>query len=355
MDIEQLLKLGIEQHASDVHIIPNQPPLYRVEGDLVPRNDLGVLSSDMTKKIIHSMMSDNDQSTFIKNLSVDMGVYYPELGNFRVNAFHQCQGIAAIIRILPEKVPTLDELLMPPIIKRLLMLPYGLILVTGPTGCGKSTTLAAMVDYINTMRTGHILTVEDPIEYMHQSKKGSVNQIQVGRDTLSFSAALRSSLRQDPDIIMLGEMRDLESIRLALIAAESGHLVISTLHSNTAATTISRIIDVFPTSERNRIRNLLSETIQGVLCQTLVKKIPSGRIAVLELMLATPAIRNLIREGTISHIESTLQTSSEYGMFTLEHHLKELLDKGLITQAEISTVSTSRENMKFNNAKKTAE
>lgn len=349
MDIETLLKSGLEKKASDLHIMPNRAPLFRIDGELQPVSEHeAVLPPQKTQELIFKLMTEDQLQIFQKDYAIDLAVNFPNIGNFRLNAFHTHNGIAAVLRVIPDKIPTLDELGMPPIIKRLLALPYGLILVTGPTGSGKSTTLASMVDYINNIKSSHIITIEDPIEYVHTSKKSSINQIQLGRDTKSFSAALRFSLRQDPNIIMIGEMRDLETIRLALTAAETGHLVLSTLHANSAAVTISRIIDIFPTAERNRVRNLLSETLQGVICQTLIKKANSGRTAACEVMLASPAIRHLISQGMNSHIESTIQTSGDLGMFTLEQNLKELVAKGLITQAAARVASSSRDSMKFN-------
>lgn len=347
MEIESLLKMGLEQRASDIHIIPSMPPLMRIDGDLIAAKDIESFTPEKTKELIYNMMTKEQQTMLEKKLSLDMAVYFPNIGNFRVNVFHQSLGVAAVMRVVPDKVPSYDELAIPPILKRLLVLPYGLILVTGPTGSGKSTTLASMIDYVNTIRPCHILTIEDPIEYIHKSKKASINQLQLGRDTKSFSSALRSSLRQDPNVIMLGEMRDLETIRLALTAAETGHLVLSTLHASSASITISRIVDIFPTAERNRVRNMLSETIQAVVCQTLVKKVNSGRAAAFEVMLATPAIRHLISQGMNSHIESTIQTSGDMGMFTLEQNLKELVAKGVVSQTASRLVTAHRDSMKF--------
>lgn len=352
MDIETILKLGLDQHASDLHIVPGMPLLFRIDGELIAAKDFEPFTPESAKQLLYSLMSPDQQATFEKRLVIDMSAYFSHLGNFRVNIFHQRKGIAGVIRVVPETVPTVDELGLPLILKRLLVLPYGLILVTGPTGSGKSTSLASMIDYINTIRAAHIITIEDPIEYIHTSKKSSINQLQVGRDAKSFAAALRSSLRQDPNVIMLGEMRDLETIRLALTAAETGHLVLSTLHASTAAVTVSRIIDVFPVAERDRVRNMLSESIQAVFCQTLVKRATTGRVAAFEVMLATPAIRHLISQGMHSHIESTIQTSGDMGMFTLEQNLKELVAKGIITQAASRIITSNRDSMKFNEGKK---
>lgn len=347
MQLEDLLKTALNQKASDLHVVPLMPPLLRIEGELGPAENYSVLSPDDTRNILFPILSEQNKIDFEKQLALDLAIFYPNLGNFRMNIFHQINGIEAVIRIVPAAIPTFDELGLPPIMKKLLTLPFGLVLITGATGSGKSSTLAAMIDYINTVKAGHIITIEDPIEYLHTSKKSSVTQLQVGRDTTSFSAALRSSLRQDPNVIMLGEMRDVKTVRLALTAAETGHLVLSTLHANSAAATINRIVDIFPISERDRARNTLSETIQGILCQTLVKKIKHGRTAAFEVMLATPGIRHIIAQGMHSHIESTIQTSGDIGMFTMETNLKQLASKGIISANTSRIASSSRDAMKF--------
>ena len=347
MEIERLLKKSLELKASDLHIVAGLPPAFRIDGDLILSTEEEVITSETAKRIFYEFMTEDQHKIFENDYSIDMALKVDQLGNFRVNIFHQNNGHAAVFRIVPEHVPTLDEIGAPPVLKRLLMMPHGIVLVTGPTGSGKSTTLAAMVNYVNSTRTSHIITIEDPIECIHESQKSTVNQLQIGRDTSSFASALRSSLRQDPDIIMLGEMRDLESIRLALTAAETGHLVLSTLHASTAAITISRIVDIFPTEERNRVRNILSETIQGVVCQSLVKKTTGGRTAAYEVLLATPAIRHLISQGMNSHIESTMQTSGDMGMFTLETSLKDLIGKGVISKTVGNAVLQSRDALKF--------
>lgn len=333
MEILDLLKYGSQQGASDLHLLPGLPPMLRVAGELAPIPDLPALTSEQTERIIYNVMGKEQQEAFEKHLSIDMAVTFQDIGHFRVSILHQLRGVAAVFRFVPVNVPTFEELNLPLVIKRLLSLSHGLVLVTGATGSGKSTTLAAMVDYINSNRSAHIITIEDPIEFTHTPKKSAINQLQVGRDTKDFATALRSSLRQDPDVIMLGEMRDLETIRLALTAAETGHLVLATLHASTSPLTISRIVDVFPSSEKKRVRNLLSETLQAVLCQKLVKRISGGRIAAFEIMLATPAIRHLIREDMISHMQSTIQTNGDIGMCTLEQNLQELVAKHLITHA----------------------
>lgn len=330
MEIGELLELSVKQHASDLHLAPGLPPMTRIDGDLCPMNNMAALDAESIKKLVYSVMDKNQQEEFGKTLEVDFATAVPSLARFRVNAFNQMNGIAAVFRVIPDKTPTLDELGLPPVFKQLLDLPNGLILVTGPTGSGKSTTLAAMVDYINANQASHIITIEDPIEFTHQSKKCLINQREVHRDTHNFATALRSALREDPDVILLGEMRDLETIRLALTAAETGHLVLATLHTSSAPRTINRVVDVFPAAEKDMIRNMLSESLQAVICQTLVKKREGGRVAALEIMLGTPAIRNLIREDKIAQMVTAIQTGSSSGMCTLDQYLQSLVDRNII-------------------------
>lgn len=333
MEMHELLELCVKKGASDLHLSSGLKPLIRVNGDLTPLMD-DVLDKDAIKMLVNSVMTKEQQQEFEKEWELDFATTVPSVASFRINAFYQQRGIAAVFRVIPDKIPTLDDLKLPPIFKPLLELPNGLILVTGPTGSGKSTTLAAMVDHLNTNRAEHIITIEDPIEFTHYSKKSLINQRQVHRDTHDFARALRSSLREDPDIILLGEMRDLETIRLALTAAETGHLVMATLHTSSAPRTINRIVDVFPAEEKNMIRNMLSESLQAVICQTLVKSTTGGRAAALEIMLGTPAIRNLIREDKIAQMYSAMQTSGEMGMVTLEQYLQKMTDDQQITQEE---------------------
>lgn len=347
MKIEELLKLSVSQHASDLHLLPELPPLMRIHGDLITVKDIPPLSSEESKMLIYSIMTKEQQHIFETHLVLDMAVFYPHIGNFRVSILHQLRGVAAVFRVIPENVPTFEELALPSILKRFLVLSHGLILVTGPTGSGKSTTLAAMIDYINMSKACHIITIEDPIEYIYYSKKSAINQLQVGRDTPDVATALRSSLRQDPDVILLGELRDLETIRLALTAAETGHLVLATLHASSAPLAISRTIDIFPTAEKNRVRNLLSETLQVVICQTLVKKITEGRVAAFEIMLATPAIRHLIRQDMITHMESTIQTNGDIGMCTMDQYLQDLVAKHVVSSATARGVTVNRESFVF--------
>jgi len=343
MELAQLLELSVKQKASDLHLSPQQPPLFRIDGELVPAKDIPPLDANTTKNLIYSVMSKEQQQEFETALELDFATLLPNVAGFRVNAFHQLLGVAGVFRVIPELIPTLDELELPPVFKQILELPNGLILVTGPTGSGKSTTLAAMVDHINTHQSSHIITVEDPIEFIHPSKKCLVNQRQIHRDTHDFAAALRSALREDPDVILVGEMRDLETIRLALTAAETGHLVLATLHTSSAPRTISRIVDVFSAAEKNIIRNMLSESLQGVICQTLLKKNSGGRVAALEIMLGSAAIRNLIREDKTAQMYTTIQTSAEMGMCTLDQYLQGLVGRKIIDANVAREVAVNKE------------
>ncbi len=345
MEIEELLKLGVKKHASDLHILPWMPPLLRIDGDLIPVEGASPLSPEETKQLIYAVMTESECALFEKNLVFEIALSFYHIGNFRVSIFHQINGVSGVFRVIPEHVPSFEELLLPAVLKNVLSAPHGLVLVTGPTGSGKTTTLAAMIDYINSGRANHIITIEDPIEFIHSSKKSAINQLQVGRDTPDIATALRSSLRQDPDVILLGELRDLETIRLALTAAETGHLVLTTFNASTAPLATSRIIDMFPTGEKNRVRNMLAETLQAVICQTLVKKLTGGRVAAFELMLATPAIRHLIRKDMVTHMETTIQTSGDIGMCTLEQYLQELVARRIISPTVARNVALSHRNL----------
>lgn len=331
-ELFNLLRASVEHKASDLHISPGQPPIMRINGDLTRITEFPVYDGAMTSSLIASVLDKVQLNVFETNLELDFSLLQPDIGAFRANIFHQQNGISAVFRVIPMEIPELDKLGTPPIIKEILDLSSGLILVTGPTGCGKSTTLAAMIDYINTKEQSHIITIEDPIEFMHHSKKSLVHQRQIFRDSTSFSAALRSALREDPDVILVGEMRDLETIRLALTAAETGHLVLATLHTSSAPRAITRMIDAFPTGEKNIIRNLISESLQTVITQTLVKKIDGGRVAAFEIMLGTPAIRNLIREDKTAQMYSVMQTSAKIGMCTMEQSLNDLVAKNITTK-----------------------
>ncbi|PWU31751.1 MULTISPECIES: type IV pilus twitching motility protein PilT [unclassified Pseudomonas] len=331
MDITELLAFSAKQGASDLHLSAGLPPMIRVDGD-VRRINLPPLEHKQVHALIYDIMNDKQRKDFEEFLETDFSFEVPGVARFRVNAFNQNRGAGAVFRTIPSKVLTMEDLGMGEVFKRVSDVPRGLVLVTGPTGSGKSTSLAAMLDYLNNTKYSHILTVEDPIEFVHESKKCLVNQREVHRDTLGFNEALRSALREDPDIILVGEMRDLETIRLALTAAETGHLVFGTLHTTSAAKTIDRIVDVFPAEEKAMVRSMLSESLQAVISQTLLKKIGGGRVAAHEIMIGTPAIRNLIREDKVAQMYSAIQTGGALGMQTLDMCLKSLVAKGLVTR-----------------------
>ena len=331
MDITELLAFSAKQGASDLHLSAGMPPMIRVDGD-VRRINLPSLDHKEVHSLVYEIMNDKQRKDFEEFLETDFSFEVPGVARFRVNAFNHNRGAGAVFRTIPSKILSMDDLGMGQIFKDLAMTPRGLILVTGPTGSGKSTTLAAMVDYINETKYDHILTVEDPIEFVHESKKSLINQREVHRDTLGFNEALRSALREDPDVILVGELRDLETIRLALSAAETGHVVFGTLHTSSAAKTIDRIVDVFPAEEKEMVRAMLSESLQGVVSQALMKKNGGGRVAAHEIMVGTPAIRNLIREAKIAQMYSAIQTGSSLGMQTMDQCLQNLVSKGIISR-----------------------
>ena len=333
MDITELLAFSAKQGASDLHLSSGLPPMIRVDGD-VRRINLPPMEHKEVHGLIYDIMNDKQRKECEEFLETDFSFEVPGVARFRVNAFNQNRGAGAVFRTIPSKVLTMEDLGMGQVFKDISSVPRGLVLVTGPTGSGKSTTLAAMMDYINDTRYEHILTIEDPIEFVHESKKCLVNQREVHRDTLGFNEALRSALREDPDIILVGELRDLETIRLALTAAETGHLVFGTLHTTSAAKTIDRVVDVFPAEEKSMVRSMLSESLQAVISQTLMKKMGGGRIAAHEIMIGTPAIRNLIREDKIAQMYSSIQTGGSLGMQTLDQCLERLLQKGLISREQ---------------------
>lgn len=344
MDITQLLAFSVKNKASDLHLSSGLPPMIRVHGD-VRRINVDPLEHKQVHDMVYDIMNDAQRKAYEESLECDFSFEIQGLARFRVNAYNQNRGAAAVFRTIPSKILSLEQLQTPKVFADLALKPRGLVLVTGPTGSGKSTTLAAMVNHLNETEYGHILTVEDPIEFVHESKRCLVNQREVGPHTLSFANALRSALREDPDAILVGEMRDLETIRLALTAAETGHLVFGTLHTSSAAKTIDRVIDVFPAAEKDMVRAMLSESLIGVISQTLCKlKDGTGRIAAHEIMLGTPAIRNLIREAKVAQMYSSIQTGNALGMQTLDQNLTDLVRRNLISSAEARSKAKTPEN-----------
>jgi twitching motility protein PilT len=340
MDITQLLAFGVEQGASDCHLSAGEPPMIRIHGDL-KKLDHAPLTKEEAHALVYDIMNDAQRKAFEETHECDFSFEMGTVARFRVNVFMQRKGEGAVFRTIPTKILTLEQLEMPAILKQLCEKEKGLILVTGPTGSGKSTTLAGMVDYLNETFEGHILTVEDPIEFVHQSKKCLVNQRELGPHTNSFANALRAALREDPDVILVGEMRDLETIQLALTAAETGHIVFGTLHTSSAPKTVDRIIDVFPPNQQAQIRAQFAESIEAVLTQTLLKKKGGGRVAALEIMTGTTAVRNLVREGKIHQIPGTMQVSQKDGMQTMEMALQNLVSRGLVSKEEAQSKSTN--------------
>lgn len=344
MDITELLAFSVKNKASDLHLSAGLPPMIRVHGD-VRRINLPPMEHKDVHAMVYDIMNDGQRKHYEEHLECDFSFAVPNLARFRVNAFNQERGAAAVFRTIPSKVLSLEDLNAPKIFKEVADQPRGIVLVTGPTGSGKSTTLAAMVDYVNTNQYGHILTIEDPIEFVHEAKRCLINQREVARDTISFNNALRSALREDPDVILVGELRDLETIRLALTAAETGHLVFGTLHTSSAAKTIDRIVDVFPAEEKDMVRAMLSESLRAVIAQTLLKtKDGKGRIAAHEIMIGTPAIRNLIRENKIAQMYSAIQTGQNVGMQTLDQCLADLVRRNLVSSAEARIRAQNKDN-----------
>jgi twitching motility protein PilT len=329
--IENILDECIKRNASDIHIQVGLKPILRVDGALVALENYPVLSEELVEELVFAVMDEEQKDIVIKDKELDFSFAFGELGRFRVNAFHEKGNMAAAFRLIPTKIQTLDSLNMPPVIGTFTEFPMGLVLVTGPTGSGKSTTLAALVDKINTERATHIITIEDPIEFTHKSKKSVVVQREVHYDTLSFAAALRSALREDPDVVLIGEMRDLETISAAITMAETGHLVFATLHTNSAAQSIDRLIDVFPAHQQPQVRSQLANILQAICSQRLVPATAGGRMVVMEILLANPAVRSIVREGKTQMLDTVIQTGADVGMQTFDRTLAKFVKEGKIS------------------------
>lgn len=345
MDVTELLAFSVKNKASDLHLSADLPPMIRVDGD-IRRINVPALDHKAVQTMLYDIMNDRQRKDFEEFLETDFSFEIPDLARFRVNVFNHNRGAGGVFRTIPSTILSLEDLGCPAIFKEIADTPRGLVLVTGPTGSGKSTTLAAMIDYKNNNEFGHILTIEDPIEFVHTSKKCLVNQREVHRDTRGFNESLRSALREDPDVILVGEMRDPETIRLALTAAETGHVVFGTLHTSSAAKTIDRIIDVFPAAEKEMVRSMLSESLRAVISQALIKRVGGGRVAAHEIMIGTPAIRNLIRENKVPQMYSAIQTGQAIGMQTLDQCLTELLKKGVISRGDARARAANKDGFK---------
>ena len=328
--IEILLEEIVRKNASDLHLQVGLPPMMRLDGALIPFSGYQNMNSEQVEKLIFSILDEDQQRILMKDKEFDFSFAFGDLGRFRVNAFHERGNLAAALRLIPNNIKTVHELGMPPVVQTFAEYPRGLVLVTGPTGSGKSTTLAALIDKINSEKDKHIITIEDPIEFTHKSKRSAIVQREVHYDTYSFSAALRSALRQDPDVVLIGEMRDLETISAAITIAETGHLVFATLHTNSAAQSIDRMIDVFPPHQQPQVRSQLANILQGICAQRLIPAIGGGRV-VAEVMIANPAVRNIIREGKTHQLDTVIQTSADQGMQTMDRTLVKLVQSGVIT------------------------
>lgn len=345
MDLTQLLAFTMQNDSSDLHLSAGSPPIIRVSG-ILKRVKAEPLSSDDIRTMLYSVMTEEQRAEYEKNMEIDFAIALGEKARFRVNGFTSRLGASAVFRTIPTEVPTMEQLGLPPVMRRLAELEKGIVLVTGPTGSGKSTTLASMINHINLTEAKHVLTIEDPVEFFHKSQKSLINHREVGTDTVSFARALKSALREDPDVILVGEMRDYETISLALTAAETGHLVFATLHSNSASKTIDRVIDVFPTGDKEMVRAMLASSLQGVIAQTLVRRADGqGRVGAFEILVGTNAVRNLIRENQIPQMYSMMQTGSRYGMVTMQDSVSDLFEAGIIDKDEArrATQSTSGE------------
>lgn len=343
--IELLLEEVIKKRASDLHLQVGLPPMLRIDGALTPANGAPVLSEEAVESLVFAILDDDQKQILLKDKDFDFSFAFGDLGRFRVNAFHERGNLAAALRLIPNEILSVEQLGLPPIINKLAEYPRGLVLVTGPTGSGKSTSLAAMISKINNERSEHIITIEDPIEYTHRSRKSVIVQREVHYDTYSFSAALRSALREDPDVVLIGEMRDLETIASAITIAETGHLVLATLHTNSAAQSIDRMIDVFPPHQQPQIRSQLANILQAIVCQRLVPAIGGGRVAAAEILIATSAVRNIIREGKTHQLEAVIQTGAEFGMQSMDRTLVNLIHSGTITYDEARNFAVDLDEM----------
>lgn len=337
--IEVLLEEVVKKKASDLHLQVGLPPMLRVDGKLVPITGADLLSDEAVETLIFAILDEDQKQILLKDKEFDFSFAFGDLGRFRVNAFHERGNLAAALRLIPNEILTIEQLGLPPIVSKFADYPRGLVLVTGPTGSGKSTTLAAMIHKINLERAEHIITIEDPIEYTHRSKRSVIVQREVHYDTYSFSAALRSALREDPDVVLIGEMRDLETIASAITIAETGHLVFATLHTNSAAQSIDRMIDVFPPHQQPQIRSQLSNILMAICSQRLIPTIGGGRIAAAEILIATPAVRNIIREGKTHQLEAVIQTGTEFGMQSMDKTLAGLVHAGSISYDDARNVA----------------